>query len=43
MEHAKEGYLQMPARGDEPALTDLAVSQAVEYMLLATYPQKQPD
>jgi cytochrome c5 len=33
----------MPARGGEPALTDLDVSRAVEYMLLVTYPEKLPD
>jgi cytochrome c5 len=43
MEHAKAGYLEMPARGGEPALTDLDVSRAVEYMLLVTYPEKLPD
>ena len=42
-EHAKAGYLEMPARGGESVLDDLAVSQAVEYMMLVTYPDKLPD
>ena len=43
MEHAKQGYLDMPAKGGADELSDLAVSQAVEYMLLTTFPEKSPD
>lgn len=43
MAHAKAGYLEMPAKGGETALSDLDVSQAAEYMLLQTYPEKLPD
>jgi cytochrome c5 len=42
-EHAKAGYLDMPARGGNADLPDLAVSQALEYMLLETFPEKLPD
>ena len=42
-EHAKKGYLEMPARGGSPELPDLSVSQALEYMLLETFPDKLPD
>ena len=43
MEHAKEGYLEMPAKGGHPELSDRAVSAAVEYMLTSTFPQRLPD
>ena len=43
MEHAKQGYLAMPAKGGADELSELAVSQAVEYMLLTTFPDKLPD
>ncbi len=43
MEHAKAGYLDMPARGGESMLTDQSVSYAVEHMLLRTFPDKLPD
>lgn len=42
-EHAKAGYLEMPARGGSADLPDLSVSQALEYMLLETFPEKLPD
>lgn len=43
MEHAKAGYLEMPAKGGEGELSDLSVSHAVEYMMLVTFPDKMPD
>ncbi len=43
MEHAKEGYLEMPAKGGHPELSDRAVSAAVEYMLTSTFPSRLPD
>ena len=39
LEHAKSGYLEMPARGGHPDLTDLAVEAAGEYMLGETFPE----
>jgi len=42
-EHVKAGYLNMPARGGDPELTDLSVSKAVEHMMLQTYPEKTRD
>ncbi len=42
-EHARSGYLEMPARGGESRLSDLAVSHAVEHMMLKTFPEKRPD
>jgi cytochrome c5 len=42
-EHVKAGYLDMPARGDQPELTDLSVSKAVEHMMHRTYPEKTRD
>lgn len=42
-EHVKNGYLQMPARGGEQALSDADVEAAVEYMLLLTYPDLPRD
>jgi cytochrome c5 len=43
MEHANAGYLEMPAKGGAGKLSDLSVSYAVEYMMLATFPDKLPD
>ena len=43
MEHAKAGYLDMPARGGTLDLSDLSVNQAVEYMMLVTFPDRLPD
>ena len=42
-EHAKAGYLEMPEKGGHGELSDEAVSAAVEYMLLKTYPEKPRD
>ncbi len=37
-EHVKQGYLNMPARGGEPGLTDYDVEAAAEYMLNLSHP-----
>ncbi len=37
MEHAKEGYLDMPARGGKADLPDEVVNAAAEYMLEQTF------
>ena len=42
-EHAKVGYLAMPARGGAAELTDKEVSAAAEYMLTLTYPELPRD
>jgi cytochrome c5 len=42
-EHAKEGYLAMPARGGDPTLSDQEVSAAAEYMLTQTLPERRPE
>lgn len=42
-EHAKAGYLEMPARGGEATLSDASVSAAVDYMLGRTFPDRLPD
>lgn len=42
-EHAKNGYLEMPARGGEDALSDEAVAAATEYMLCETWPELPRD
>jgi len=42
-EHAKDGYLAMPPRGGDPALSDQEVSAAAEYMLMLTHPDLPPD
>lgn len=39
LEHAKQGYLEMPAKGGHPYLSDRAVQAAGEYMLNATFPE----
>jgi cytochrome c5 len=38
-EHAKSGYLDMPAKGGNESLADATVSRAAEYMLTLTYPE----
>ena len=43
MEHAREGYYDMPARGSRPDLSDESVNAAVEYMLSVTFPDRPPD
>lgn len=43
MEHAKDGYFKMPARGGNPELSDMTVSAAAEYMLEITFPNLPRD
>lgn len=38
-EHAKNGYMDMPAGGGHPELTERAVEAAGEYMLSETFPE----
>jgi cytochrome c5 len=38
-EHAKAGFLQMPAKGACPELTEPAVDAASEYLLSITFPE----
>ena len=38
-EHAKTGYLDMPAKGGHPELTEKSVEAAGEYMLSETFPE----
>jgi cytochrome c5 len=42
-EHAKNGYLDMPAKGGEPGLTDQEVSAAAAYMMSLTHPDRPPE
>lgn len=42
-DHAENGYLGMPARGGVDGLPDAAISQAIEYMLMQTFPDRPPD
>lgn len=42
-EHAKDGYLDMPAKGGDPDITDEEVAAAAEYMLTVTHPDRLPD
>jgi len=39
LEHAKNGYLDMPTKGGEDDLSDRAVESASEYMLNETFPE----
>ena len=39
LEHAKHGYLDMPAKGGHAGLTDRSVEAAGEYMLSVTFPE----
>ena len=41
-EHAKEGYMDMPARGGDESLHDAPVEKAAEYMLTRTFPDVNP-
>jgi len=43
MDHAKTGYLNMPAKGGRPDLPDRTIDAAVEYMLEITYPNSPAD
>lgn len=42
-EHAKSGYLGMPAKGGREELTGKDVDAAAEYMLGVTFPELPPD
>ena len=37
MDHAKSGYLAMPAKGGSPELSEKSVDRAVQYMLERTH------
>ena len=41
--HAKSGWLEMPAKGGKTALSDESVEAATEYMLGVTYPELPKD
>lgn len=41
-EHARRGYLGMPARGGGTELDDRTVQAAAEYMLTRTHPSRPP-
>ena len=43
MEHAKQGYYDMPARGGRSDLPDEVVNAAAEYMLENTYRDRPKD
>lgn len=43
LEHARQGYMDMPARGGHGYLSDRAVQAAGEYMLGRTFPDKPRD
>ncbi len=42
-EHAKGGYMEMPAKGGKTELSDRSVVAAAEYMLSITYPDRPPN
>lgn len=41
--HARNGYLDMPAKGGRPDLPDETIDAAVEHMLRLTYPDMPAD
>ena len=41
--HAKNGYMEMPARGGKAELSDRSVVAAAEHMLSITYPDRPLD
>lgn len=41
-EHAKDGYMTMPAKGGAEGLDDATVEMAAEYMLSKTFPDTTP-
>ncbi len=43
IEHARQGYLGMPALGENVQLSDPEISMAAEYMLLQVHPEVPPD
>lgn len=42
-EHAETGYLDMPAKGGHPELTEQQVEAAAEYMLNRTFAERRDD
>jgi cytochrome c5 len=43
MNHAKEGYFAMPAKGGQENMPESTVDAATEYMLKMTYPDRPSD
>jgi cytochrome c5 len=43
MEHAKQGYYDMPARGGRSDVPDEVINAAAQYMLEKTYPDRPRD
>jgi len=43
IEHAKSGYMDMPAMGGSESLDDATVARAAEYMLTTTFPEFNKD
>ncbi len=43
MEHAKDGFFDMPARGGDPELPDDVINAAAQYMLEQTFPNMPKD
>lgn len=43
MEHAKAGYLEMPAKGGDAELSDWTINAATQYMLEITFPDRPGD
>ena len=43
MEHAKAGYLEMPAKGGQDELSDWTINAATQYMLEMTFPDRPRD
>ena len=42
-EHAKSGFMEMPAKGGKIELSDRSVVAAAEYMLSITFPDRPPN
>lgn len=40
VEHASDGYIDMPARGGDASITDPEVQAATEYMMSLAYPDR---
>jgi cytochrome c5 len=43
MQHAREGYYDMPAKGSRPEVSDAMIDRATEYMLEITFPDYPDD
>lgn len=43
VEHAKQGFLGMPAQGETTLLSNAEISLAAEYMLRQVHPEVPPD